>query len=99
MQRLQRQQVAHDLANHFRDRVLLQVEDALDTNRIARLSATVSVGMIVRNLIYIAAMFSFRTGANKRAFLAYCDTVFDTARKDSPELEGLPPIPPVRRAR
>jgi hypothetical protein len=95
-QRIRRQQVAHDLANHFRDRVLVQVEDAIDTGRIARVSAGVTVGMIIRSLIYIAATMAFRTGTNKREFLAFCDGVFDVARKEAPELDGLPP---ARRAR
>lgn len=78
---MRRQRVAHDLAEHFHQRVRVQIEDILDTARIAGLPAGVINEMVIGRLLAFVAFFWKSEGRSKQEFLAMCDELFDDRRQ------------------
>jgi hypothetical protein len=89
--RIRRQRLTRDLSNHFRDRVLVQIDDALDTARIARIPSEVKLGMIINNLLRITALIAIKSGASKADFVGICGEMFDQAINDKKKI-GRHPI-------
>jgi hypothetical protein len=89
--RIKRQRLTRDLSNHFRDRVLRQIDDALDTASRVRIPNEVKLGMILNNLLRVAALFAIKSDANKADFVGICGEMFDQAindKKNWPPPEG-----------
>jgi hypothetical protein len=70
-----------DLSKHFRSRVSTLVDDSMDTCARADVSHKYAVTIIVKNLLFLAAVGSISNGVNREEFGRMCAKTYDEVLK------------------
>jgi hypothetical protein len=73
-------QIARDLSKHFRARINLIANDTMRTSDVV-LDHKISVAIVIRNLISLAAYYSIAAEIDNDKFLAICDQIYEGLEK------------------
>jgi hypothetical protein len=89
-------QVATDLSNHLRDRVITQVDDVMDTAERIRLPFPFFIAATIRLLLEVTVGIVISSGIGRRQFMAMCDDAFTEAKDNGPKRTARKGFPPGR---
>jgi hypothetical protein len=73
-------QIARDLSKHFRAKIDRIASDTLSTSDVV-LDHKISVAIVIRNLISLAAFYAIAAQIDNDRFLGICDEIYEGIEK------------------